>query len=126
MANMKSISELLNDYQNGYSLEQGFYKNPDIYSREIKNIFHKNWILAGHTSQIPKPGDFFLMDVANESLIITRTKKGEVKALINVCRHRGSHVCLEKKGNAKAFTCPYHAWSYDLEGKAYCRKIHGR
>ncbi|MBL4602266.1 MAG: aromatic ring-hydroxylating dioxygenase subunit alpha [Emcibacteraceae bacterium] len=117
MANIKSISELLNDYQNGYSLEQGFYKNPDIYKREIKNIFHKNWILAGHTSQIPELGDIFLMDVANESLIITRTKKGEVKALINVCRHRGSHVCLERKGNAKAFTCPYHAWSYDLEGK---------
>ena len=112
----KSLTDLLNDYNEGYSLEQGFYKNPDIYEEEIKKIFLHNWILAGHTSQIQSVGDFFLFEFDKESIIITRNKDGEVKANLNVCRHRGSHVCLEKSGNAKAFTCPYHAWSYDLNG----------
>ena len=119
----KSLSDLLNSYNQGYSLEQGFYKNPDIYDEEIKKIFLHHWMLAGHTSQIPNAGDFFLFEFDIESIIITRNKQGEVKAHLNVCRHRGSHVCLEKEGNTTAFTCPYHAWSYDLDGKLIAARI---
>ena len=119
----KSISGLIKNYKYGYSLERAFYKSQEIYDREIENIFLKNWILAGHTSQIPNPGDYFLFEFDKESIIITRTKKDEVKALINVCRHRGSHVCLNKEGNTTAFTCPYHAWSYDLEGTLIAARI---
>ena len=110
-------SNLIKNYKSGYTLEQPFYKHPDIYKKEIEAIFNKHWVLAGHTSQIPNAGDYFLFEFADESIIITRTKENTVKALLNVCRHRGSQVCLEKKGNAKAFTCPYHAWSYDLDGQ---------
>jgi|TARA_R110002096_G_scaffold257381_1_gene450830 phenylpropionate dioxygenase-like ring-hydroxylating dioxygenase large terminal subunit len=117
MKSENSISKLIKGYKPGYSLEQAFYKNPDLYKKEIENIFHKHWILAGHISQIPEVGDFFLFEFANESIIVTRSKDGSIKALLNVCRHRGSRVCLEDKGNAKAFTCPYHAWSFDLDGK---------
>jgi len=116
MQQTNSIKELIEGYKSGYSLEQAFYNNPVLYKKEIKNIFHKHWILAGHTSQIPKVGDFFLVDFADESIIITHAKNGSIKAHINVCRHRGSRVCVEEKGNTKAFTCPYHAWSFDLEG----------
>jgi len=116
MAIGNTISELASNYEPGFSLEQEFYKNPELYKKELKEIFHKHWILAGHTSQIPNSGDFFLFEFANESIIITRSKDGNVKAHLNVCRHRGSHVCLKEKGNTKAFTCAYHAWSYDLDG----------
>jgi Rieske 2Fe-2S family protein len=112
-----SMSELIDNYQSGYSLEQGFYTNDDIYQKEIENIFLKHWIFAGHASQIPEHGDFFLFEFDKESIIITRTQSGEINALLNVCRHRGSHICLEKKGNTKSLICPYHAWSYDLDGK---------
>lgn len=104
-------------YQSGYSLSQKFYKNADIYTSEISNIFHKHWMFAGHLSQIPKAGDYFTVEFDVESIIIVRTKTGDVKAHMNVCRHRGSQVCLEKQGSKKLFTCPYHAWSYDLDGK---------
>ncbi len=77
----------------------------------------ENWILAGHVSQIPEHGDFFLLEFDKESVIITRTQTGEINALLNVCRHRGSHICLQNKGNTNALTCPYHAWSYNLDGK---------
>jgi len=112
----QSISQLISNYRQGYSLEQGFYKRSDVYETEIENIFLKHWILAGHVSQISAVGDYFLFELDKESVIITRTQGGEVKAHLNVCRHRGSRVCLEKKGNAKRFTCPYHAWSYGLDG----------
>mgnify|MGYP000321270735 CR=1 FL=1 len=116
MANFKPISQLLEEYQDGYSLEQEFYKNPDIYQKEIENIFLHHWLFAGHTSQIPKTGDYFLCEFDKESIIVIRTKDGSVKAHLNVCRHRGSHICLEKQGTAKSLTCPYHAWTYNLNG----------
>ncbi len=112
-----NLSELINNYQSGYSLEQGFYKSDEIYQKEIENIFLENWILAGHASQIPNHGDFFLLEFDKESVIITRTKEGTINAFLNVCRHRGSRICLENSGNAKVLTCPYHAWSYSLDGK---------
>ena len=112
-----NLSELINNHQSGYSLEQSFYTNNDIYQKEIENIFLKHWILAGHVSQIPEHGDFFLVEFDKESIIITRTRTGEINALLNVCRHRGSRICLEPAGNAKSLTCPYHAWSYNLDGQ---------
>ena len=123
MKNEQKISDLINNYKNGYSLEQSFYKSKEIYDREICNIFHKNWILAGHISQIPTVGDYFLFEFDKESIIVTRNKNDEIKAHINVCRHRGSHICIEKKGSVKAFTCPYHAWSYDLDGELMAARL---
>ncbi len=118
-----SISELVANYKKGYSLDQQFYKDPEIYKKEIENIFLHHWILAGHSSQIPETGDFFLFEFDSENIIITRTKTGDIRAHLNVCRHRGSRVCLEKKGTTKAFTCPYHAWSYDLSGDLIAARI---
>ena len=109
-------SMTIEDYQSGYSLGQNFYKSADIYSSEMANIFHKHWLFAGHLSQLPKAGDFFTVEFDVESIIIVRTKTGEVKAHVNICRHRGSRLCLEKNGQTRLFTCPYHAWSYDLDG----------
>jgi len=120
-----TLSDLINNHQSGYSLEQGFYNSDEIYQKEIRNIFLENWILAGHTSQILNYGDFFLFEFDKESIIITRTKEGDINALLNVCRHRGSRICLEKNGNAKAFICPYHAWSYDLDGKLLAARTMG-
>lgn len=116
MAKFKSIDQLLRDYKTGYSLEQEFYKNPDLYEVEMQNIFMKHWILAGHMSQIPNKGDYLLFEFDKESVIVINTGDG-VKAHINVCTHRGSHICLEKQGTVKALTCPYHAWTFDLDGK---------
>jgi Rieske 2Fe-2S family protein len=107
---------LIDSYQHGYSLPQGFYNSEEIYQKEIENIFLKHWMLAGHASQIPAHGDFFLFEFDQESVIVVRSKTGDINAFMNVCRHRGSHICLEKKGNAKSLVCPYHAWSFNLDG----------
>lgn len=112
-----SKSELLLRQQPGHALEQGFYSDPAIYEEEVRKIFFRIWILAGHQSQVPNVGDFFVLRLAGESIIIVRSDDETINALVNVCRHRGSRVCLEDRGNAKRFVCPYHAWTYDLDGK---------
>ena len=112
-----SLNSMLKDnYKSGYSLNQRYYKDEGIYNLEINNIFHKHWLFAGHISQVPNIGDYFLFEFSSESIIIVRNKNNKLKAHINVCRHRGSKICLDKKGNKNLLTCPYHAWSYDLDG----------
>lgn len=111
------IRQLIKAQQAGYSLAQVFYKDPDIYQAEINQIFLQHWLYAGHVSQIPKTGDYFTFEFDTESLIVVRTTSGEVKAHMNVCRHRGSRICLEQTGSQKHLTCPYHAWNYNLDGE---------
>ena len=92
-------------------MAQEFYRNPDIYERDIERIFMNSWLYAGHQSEIPRVGDWFLFDLADESVIIMRSTEDEINALINVCRHCGSRICIENKGCSKILVCPYHAWS---------------
>jgi phenylpropionate dioxygenase-like ring-hydroxylating dioxygenase large terminal subunit len=111
------IDELIAAQKPGYSLHQRFYVDPEIYELELERIINRNWILAGHQSQLPKPGDFKVMKIGRESAIIVRGQDGTIRAFANVCRHRGSLVCLEAHGNTRKFTCPYHGWVYDTDGK---------
>ena len=111
-----TIKELIASQKPGHALDQRFYTDDDIYELEVERIINRNWILAGHASELPEPGDYKVFKVARESAIIVRSKDGALKAFANVCRHRGSRVCLESKGNAKKFVCPYHGWTYDIDG----------
>lgn len=113
----RTIAELIASQKQGYSLDQRFYTDPAIYELEIERIITRNWILAGHQSELPKPGDFKVLNVANESAIIVRGSDGTLKGFANVCRHRGSLVCLESKGSTRKFMCPYHGWMYDIDGR---------
>jgi len=114
--NTQSIDELIASQEPGYALAQRFYTDPAIYDLEVERIVSRNWILAGHQSELQKSGDFKVLNVANESAIIVRGSDGALKAFANVCRHRGSLVCLETEGHAKKFSCPYHGWMYDIDG----------
>lgn len=101
----------------GWSLPQKYYKDPEIFELEKEAIIFNTWMFAGHVSQIPNPGDYFLYNLLEESVIVIRAEDGNVKAYFNVCRHRGSHICKEMSGSTKRLICPYHAWGYDLDGK---------
>src|SRR6185295_6982161 len=96
------IDELIARQQPGSSLDQAFYDEPAIFVRERARIFKNHWIMAGHVSQIPEPGDYRLFELAGESIILVRDAGGSVRAHYNVCRHRGSRVLLEAEGNARA------------------------
>ncbi len=117
MTNNASIAELIASHKPGWALDQGFYTDPAIYQLELERIVMRNWIFAGHASQIPDAGDYLVFRLVNESAIIVRGNDGKIRAFANVCRHRGSLVCLENRGNEKKFRCPYHGWTYGLDGK---------
>lgn len=104
-------------YRPGHALPRGFYTLPEIYERDIRDYWNNTWIWVGHESQVANPGDFFLFDYGPESVIIARDRDGGIGAFQNVCRHRGSRVCLEASGNTRVFSCPYHAWTFELTGK---------
>ena len=116
MYDSRPIRELVACQKPGWSLEQRFYVDPEIYQLELDQVVMRNWICAGHQSELPEPGDFKVVNVANESAIVVRGRDGELRAFVNVCRHRGSLVCLEEEGNTRKFTCPYHGWVYNTEG----------
>ena len=114
---VNEIEELIAAQRPGYSLDQRFYTDPGVYQLELERIVNRNWILAGHVSEVSAPGDFKVVRVAKESAIIVHGKDGRLRAFANVCRHRGSLVCLEAKGNTRKFMCPYHGWIYDTTGE---------
>jgi len=113
---MTEISDLLSNQIKGFSLQQKFYKDPGIYQQEMDRIFMKSWLYAGHVSQIKNVGEYFLYEMDTESVIIIREDKDTVNALMNVCRHRGSRVCLQASGTQKLLACPYHGWTYERSG----------
>ncbi len=110
------IGELAAARQPNHALDQAFYLDPDIYALELERIVYRHWLLAGHESEWPEPGSFRRFDVADESAVIGRGDDGELRAWANVCRHRGSRVCLEAAGSTRQFSCPYHGWQYALDG----------
>jgi len=96
-----------------------YYHDPAIYKEEAAKIFYKFWLYACREEEIPNAGDYKLIDIIDESIILVRDKSMGIKAHFNVCRHRGTQLCHEPKGNfrAKSIQCPYHAWTYGLDGQ---------
>lgn len=113
------LAVLIANHRPGYALDQAFYRSEEVFQQDLKHVFHHEWQLAGHISELPEIGDYFLWEMMEESVIITRDNTGEIRALANVCRHRGSRVCIEPRGNTKRFTCPYHAWIFNLDGSLF-------
>jgi nitrite reductase/ring-hydroxylating ferredoxin subunit len=103
-------------------LEQGLvsrevYVNEEIYAQELQQIFRRAWLFVGHESQIPNPGDFVLSLMGEEEVILVRDRKDQIHVYLNTCRHRGMKVCRYDDGNALVFTCPFHAWTWDTDGR---------
>ncbi len=95
-----------------------YYTGGEIFRQEMERFFFKKWICAGRTEQVAKAGDYFLCEVGGESIIVTRDAAGGLRAFYNVCRHRGTRMCRESHGAfAGRIQCPYHAWTYGLDGK---------
>jgi len=112
-----AIDRLIRAHAAGYGLARDFYVNPAVFERDMERVLRRHWHCAGHASLIPNPGDFFTVDFEHEDeVIIARDAQGAIHAFLNVCRHRGARVCSAKSGNSKAFVCPYHAWTYRLDG----------
>ena len=93
------------------------YTDPQLFERELTAVFEKTWVWVAHDSELPKAGSFKSTYVGRQPVIVTKDRKGQVHTLLNRCRHRGASLCEKRTGQANGFTCPYHAWSYGLDGK---------
>ncbi|MET7764616.1 aromatic ring-hydroxylating dioxygenase subunit alpha [Streptomyces sp. NPDC005393] len=95
-----------------------WYTAPQIFRREQEHLFEALWFCAVRSADLDRPGAFRTVQVGRESVLITRNRGGELRAFLNICRHRGARLCTEESGTVRrSLQCPYHAWTYDLDGK---------
>ena len=100
------------------TLPRKFYTEPDILNQEFKKIFHNNWVCIGRDSDLTTKGQYITIQLGSESIIVLKSNKDKIKAFFNVCRHRGTRICNSNEGKfSKTIQCPYHGWTYDLNGK---------
>ena len=92
------------------------YADAAVFQLEQERIFSRLWIYVAHESQLRKPGDFVRTRLAAHEILVTRHTDGSVYVLQNRCPHRGARICMTDRGNAKVFSCPYHAWSFRPDG----------
>lgn len=111
-----AVSAAIAAQRSGYGLARAFYLDPDIYEHDLRRIFLRHWLCVGHASRVPEAGDYMVVEIGDESVIIARGQDGALRALLNVCRHRGAEVCPTRTGRTTYFVCPYHAWTYGLDG----------
>ena len=108
---------LLRRRRTNFSLPQPFYNDPGFYNADLDGIFHRRWLFAGFECEIPQQGDYLTLAVGRSPIVVLRAGDGSVRAYFNTCRHRGSRICLEERGNARKLICPYHQWTYELDGR---------
>lgn len=98
-------------------VDGSLYNDPELFEEELQKIWYKTWVYVGHESEVPNTHDFVMKSIGREPIIMTRSKDNEINLLVNTCAHRGNKVCTKPKGNARSFTCPYHAWTYSSDGR---------
>ncbi len=119
------LSSFLAAYRPGWSLPRPFYGHETVYRADLEHIWRKGWLFAGHACEIRNLGDWLTLQVETDSLIVIRGEDGAVRALHNVCRHRGSQIVAPGRGSTKRLVCPYHQWTYDTKGAlTFCRGMH--
>ena len=93
------------------------YTDPAIFAEELRKIWYRSWVFVGHETEVNQPGDYVRKRLGLQDVIMTRDRDGQLHLLLNRCAHRGNQVCNEAKGNASAFRCPYHGWTYRNDGE---------
>ena len=108
-------SGLAAELARGYTLPASWYTDPDVLARERDAIFARSWQYVGHAAEVATPGDALPGYAGHVPVVVVRDGEGALRGFVNVCRHRGHEVVLER-GNRKTLQCPYHAWTYGLDG----------
>ena len=112
-----NVLSLLMSRKPNHSLPRAFYTDPDVFQIDLERIWYKNWLFAVPDCELPKAGSYVTYRVGLYSVIIVRGSDGVVRAFHNSCRHRGSTLCRTAKGTNPKIVCPYHQWTYELDGR---------
>ena len=98
-------------------LGREFYNDADIFESDLELIFYREWLFAAHTAELPKSGSYLTLQVGAYPIVLVRAADGVIRAFVNMCRHRGQRLCPAERGTAHKLVCPYHQWTYDLDGR---------
>ncbi|MGU7769042.1 aromatic ring-hydroxylating oxygenase subunit alpha [Burkholderia sp. MR1-5-21] len=112
----KTHGELIRSRRPGYGMPGELFGRQDVFDTDVEIFFHKHWILVGVTADVPEPGDVSTVDIGKASVIIVRDDDENIRAYRNVCRHRGARLKAAGKSTVGMLVCPYHQWTYDLDG----------
>ncbi len=107
---------VLGEFPDAHGLAPSCYLSPDFHALEVEHIFRKQWLCVGRVDEVANPGDFFTVEVLDEPLIVVRDQYGDVHVQSAICKHRAMKVA-SGAGNTRSFICPYHAWTYGLDGR---------
>jgi Rieske 2Fe-2S family protein len=113
----RAIADLIDTCQPGWSLPGPFYSEEAIYRLDLARVWRRGWLFAGHTGEIPEPGDYLTVPLDTDSVILIRGDDGQVRGFHNLCRHRGSLLCPDAAGHVGKLVCPYHQWAYARDGR---------
>ncbi len=114
----KATAQMLQERERTFSLPQPFYSDDRLFDIDMQEIFHKEWLIAGMTSEIPTKGNYLTLQIGKNPIIVIRGADGVVHAFHNVCRHRGSRLCTGEKGKVAKLVCPYHQWNEAVRPQA--------
>jgi Rieske 2Fe-2S family protein len=116
MLDLTKIRSLLDTRRPNHSLPQDFYADPDVFAFDLAVIYQQNWLLAGFEAELPEAGSYLAFPVGQSPVVIVRGQDGALRGFHNSCRHRGSEICATGRGTRSWLTCPYHQWTYGLDG----------
>jgi glycine betaine catabolism A len=119
------ILERLRRRKHETALEREFYCGEDEYRLDLEMIWYRDWLFVGHDCEVPKPGDYLTVQIGEYPVVVVRDRNGELHAFHNACRHRGSRICSEERGSVTRLVCPYHQWTYHLDGRLFAARDMG-
>lgn len=117
------IEELRRGYRRGGPLDREFYIAGEVFNADLDRIWRRHWLYAGHACMLANPGDWMTWSIGRDQVVVVRGQDGTVRAFHNVCRHRGARICNAEAGSSRLLVCPYHAWTYDLDGRLRTRTM---
>ncbi len=109
----------------GTGLPREFYTDEAIFNLDLEQVFYREWLFAGHTCEVPKTGAYFTVQIGAYPIVVVRGADSVIRAFVNSCRHRGARLCPESRGTAPKLVCPYHQWTYDLDGRLFAARQMG-
>lgn len=111
-----AVLRQLKNRRQGFSLAQAFYIDPDYFKLDMETIWYRDWLFIGHDCEVPKAGNYVTAQIGDYPVVVVRGRDGAIRAFHNTCRHRGHRVCTQERGASAKLVCPYHQWTYELDG----------
>ena len=120
------VLSLLLQRQPRHSLARAFYTDPGLFQVDLERIWYRDWLMTAVSAELPKTGNYVTRQIGDYSVIVVRGADGIARAFHNSCRHRGSRICSAAKGSNPKLVCPYHQWTYELDGRLLWARDMGR